>query len=151
MYIPWWSIESYRRWKVFPEWFGNLEIFDARVPVGPKFWNLRQKFTANVHGKCSRQNVHGKMFTTSCRHVRNICPSSAKSICYFSVCHWVVSQGSTSSAHNNRGARGWGGPFFGSGGVWKWSGAIDLLPVLIWAPTEPYGPISPQFPYFSYI
>ena len=40
---------------------------------------------------------------TSWRHVRNICPSSAKSICYFSVCHWVISQGSTL---NNRGARG---------------------------------------------
>ena len=38
---------------------------------------------------------------TSWRHVKNICPSSAKSICYFSVCHWVFSQG---SAHNNRGA-----------------------------------------------
>ena len=34
--------------------------------------------------------------------VNNICQSSAKSICYFSVCHWVISQGST---HNNRGAR----------------------------------------------
>ena len=34
--------------------------------------------------------------------VKNICRSSAKSICYFSVCHWVFSQGST---HNNRGAR----------------------------------------------
>ena len=28
--------------------------------------------------------------------VKNKCPSSAKSICYFSVCHWVVSQGSGS-------------------------------------------------------
>ena len=44
---------------------------------------------------------------TSWRHVRNICPSSDKSIWYFSVCYWVGSQCSTSSAHNNRGARGW--------------------------------------------
>ena len=43
---------------------------------------------------------------TSWRHVRHICPSSAKSICYSSVCHWVFSQGSTSSAHNNRGGGG---------------------------------------------
>ena len=27
--------------------------------------------------------------------MRKICPSSAKSICYFSVCHWVISQGSS--------------------------------------------------------
>ena len=32
--------------------------------------------------------------------VKNICPSSAKSICYFSVCHWVVSQGSGCSGHS---------------------------------------------------
>ena len=38
--------------------------------------------------------------------VRNICPSSAKRICNFSVRHWVISQGST---HNNRGARARGG------------------------------------------
>ena len=42
---------------------------------------------------------------TSWRHVKNICPSSAKSICYSYVCHWAVSQGSTSLAHNKRGAR----------------------------------------------
>ena len=39
-------------------------------------------------------------------------------------------------------------PFLGSGGVWKWSWAIGLRPVLIWAPTEPYGPISDQISYF---
>ena len=33
-----------------------------------------------------------------------ICLSSATSIYNRSFCHWVVSQGSTSSAHNNRGA-----------------------------------------------
>ena len=32
--------------------------------------------------------------------VKNVCPSSAKSICYFSVCHWVVSQGSGCSGHS---------------------------------------------------
>ena len=31
-----------------------------------------------------------------------ICPPSAKSICDFSVCHRIISQGST---HNNKGAR----------------------------------------------
>ena len=35
-----------------------------------------------------------------------------------------------------------------SGGVWKWSWAIGLRPVLIWAPTEPYGPTSDQVSYF---
>ena len=39
-------------------------------------------------------------------------------------------------------------PLLGSGGVWKWSWAMGLLPVLIWAQTEPYGPISDQFSYF---
>ena len=39
-------------------------------------------------------------------------------------------------------------PFWGSGGVLKWSWAIGLRPVLIWAPTEPYGPISDQISYF---
>ena len=38
-------------------------------------------------------------------------------------------------------------PFLGSGGVLKWSWAIGLRPVLIWAPTEPYGPISDQISY----
>ena len=32
--------------------------------------------------------------------ISEICPSSAKSICYFSVCHWVVSQGSGCSGHS---------------------------------------------------
>ena len=39
-------------------------------------------------------------------------------------------------------------PFLRSGGVLKWSCAIGLRPVLIWAPTEPYGPISDQISYF---
>ena len=48
---------------------------------------------------------------TRWRQVKNICPSSAKRICYFSVCHRVFSQGST---HNNRGARvGGGGRYTG--------------------------------------
>ena len=39
---------------------------------------------------------------------------------------------------------------FGSGGVLKWSWAIGLRPVLIWAHTEPYGPISDQILYFCW-
>ena len=39
-------------------------------------------------------------------------------------------------------------PFLGSGGVWKWSWAIWLRPVLIWAHIEPYAPISVQIPWF---
>ena len=39
-------------------------------------------------------------------------------------------------------------PFLGSGGVWKWSWATGLRPVLIWAPTEPYGPILHQISCF---
>ena len=40
-------------------------------------------------------------------------------------------------------------PFWGSGVVWKWSWAIGLRPVLIWAHIEPYGPISDPIPLFS--
>ena len=39
-------------------------------------------------------------------------------------------------------------PFLGSGGVWKCSWAIYLRPGLIWAPTEPYGPISDKISFF---
>ena len=39
--------------------------------------------------------------------------------------------------------------FWGSGGVYKWSWAIWLHPVLIWAHLEPYGPISNQSPWCS--
>ena len=39
-------------------------------------------------------------------------------------------------------------PFLGSGGVLKWSWDIGLSPVLIWAHTEPYGPISDKKSFF---
>ena len=68
-----------------------LNIFVTHVPTS---WG---------HVKKSGTKYLKIFFThvpTSLRHVKSICPSSAKSICYFSVCHWVFSQGST---HNNRG------------------------------------------------
>ena len=68
-----------------------LKIFFTHVPTS---WG---------HVKKSGTKFLKIFFThvpTSWRHVRNICPSSAKSICYFSVCHWVVSQGSGCSGHS---------------------------------------------------
>ena len=50
--------------------------------------------------------------------VKNIWPSSAKSICYFSVCHWVFSQGSIHN--NNKGAR-------------PRCGAVDFCARFLWA------------------
>ena len=73
-----------------------LKIFFTHVPTG---WGHVKKYGTKFLKICFTH------VPTSWRHVRDICSSSAKSICYFSVCHWIISQGST---HNNRGARGGG-------------------------------------------
>ena len=82
---------------------------------GPEFLNI---FCTHVATRWAHDKKYGTkilkiVYThvpTSWRHVRNTCPFLAKSICYFSVCHWIVSQGSTSSAHNSKGLHGGGVP-----------------------------------------
>ena len=72
-----------------------LKLFCTHAPTS--WGHVKKSGTAFLKTFCTHVPAGG-------RHVRNICPSYAKTICYFSACHWVVSQGSTSSAHN-RGAR----------------------------------------------
>ena len=75
-----------------------LKIFHTHVPTS---WeHVKQNGTKFLSICCTH-------VPTSWRHVRNLCPSSAKSICYFSVCHWVFSQGK--AQHTTTEARAGGG------------------------------------------
>ena len=86
-----------RAWK--PQLVGMSHLFRDGIVL----WKCPQTRRLEGHVKKSGTNFLKICCThvpTSWRHVRNICPSSAKSICYFSVCHWVVSQGSGCSGHS---------------------------------------------------